>query len=174
MDRGRVDRGDPTAGGLSVGVGIRRVPRLALDAPLDLRLISETLDTTLSAEREAGWELGTSARVGLTPSFHVLAAVGGRTSQRWEGLDLTAGRSWEWKLAGEFHDERDPWTFRFGLGQERQADAPEPRADVLGLGFGWDFSWGIVDLGVAHRSLARATGPRSYEDRVLLTYRLPR
>ena len=170
----RLDRGDSSVGGISVGVGIRRLPTLAVDAPLSQALLSGASDTTLQAEREPGWEVGSSARINLSPSFRALAAVGGRTAQQWEGFDLTAGRAWEWKLAAEYHDERDPWTLRFGLGQERQADAPEPRADVLGLGYGWRFAWGTVDAGLTHRSIDRVTGPRTFEDRIVLTVRSPR
>ncbi|MGH7731938.1 MAG: hypothetical protein ACRENJ_11895 [Candidatus Eiseniibacteriota bacterium] len=171
---GRLGLGDSSVGGITIGVGLRRLPRLAVDAPLSQPEALGLPDTTLLAEREPGWELGTSARIAVSPSFRVLAAVGGATAQHWEGFDLSAGRAWEWKLAGEFHDTRDPWTLRFGLGQERQADAAERRADVLSLGYGWAFAWGQVDVGIAHRTLARATGPRSYEDRVVLTWRTAR
>ncbi len=170
----RFDHGDPSPGGLSVGLGIRRLPALTIDGPLSEALLVGTTDTTLRAEREAGWELGTSARCEVSPALRVLAAVGGRTAQRWEGFDLTAGRAREWKLAAEYHDTRDPWTLRFGLGQERQANAPEPRANVIGLGFGWGFSWGMVDAGLTHRTLDREIGPNSFEDRVVLTVRAPR
>jgi hypothetical protein len=155
-------------------MGIRRLPALAVDAPLSEALLVGTSDTTLRTVREPGWELGSSARIAVSPSLRVLAAVGGRTSQAWAGFDLTAGRAWEWKLAAEYHDARDPWTLRFGLGLERQADAPEPRANVLGLGYGRGFTWGTVDVGLTHRTVDRATGPHSFEDRVVLTFRAPR
>jgi hypothetical protein len=170
----RFDRGDSSVGGISVGLGIRRLPALAVDGPLTAVLLVGTTDSTLRAEREAGWEVGTSGRCVASPSIRVLAAIGARTAQRWEGIDLVAGRAWEWKVAAEYHDARDPWTLRFGLGQERQSDADEPRADVLGLGFGWGFTWGIVDGGLAHRTLHRDIGPRSFEDRIVVTVRAPR
>ena len=170
----RLDHGDSSVGGVSVGLGVRRLPALAVDAPLTQALLVGTTDSTYRAEREAGWELGSSARVAVSPGFRVLAALGGRTAQRWEGFDLAAGRAWEWKLAGEYHDARDPWTLRFGLGQERQSGVPETRADALGLGLGWRTGWGNVDVGVVHRTLARAAAPRSFEDRVVLTVRTGR
>jgi len=170
----RLDHGDPLRGGVSVGLGIRRLPALTIDAPLSEVLLVGATDTTLHAEREAGWEVGTSARCAVSPSLRVLAAVGGRTAQRWEGFELMAGRAWEWKLAAEYHDARDPWTLRFGWGQERQSNAGEPRADILGLGLGWGFTWGIVDMGLAHRTIDRETGPHSFEDRIVLTVRTPR
>jgi len=165
----RLDRGDSSVGAIRVGVGIRRLPALAVDAPLSQVLLVGASDTTLKAEREPGWELGSSARIVVSPSVRVLAAMGGRTAQRWEGLDLTAGRTWEWKLAAEYHDDRDAWTLRFGLGQERQADAREPRADVLGLGYGRRFTWGTANVGLTHRSIDRETGPQAFEDRIVLT-----
>jgi hypothetical protein len=100
--------------------------------------------------------------------------VGGRSSQRWEGFDLSAGRAWEWKLGGEFDDPIDPWSFRFGLGQERQDGVPEPRADVLALGVGWHFEGAWLDLGVVHRTVKREASPNSFDDRVVLTLRSPR
>ena len=170
----RLDRGDSSVGGMSVGVGIRRLPALAVDAPLSQALLTGASDTTLRAEREPGWEMGSSARIMVSPSFRALAAVGGRTAQHWEGFDLTAGRAWEWKLAAEYRDARDPWTLRFGLGQERQAGAPEPRASVFGLGYGRGFTWGTIDVGLTHRIIDRETGPQSSEDRIVLTVRSPR
>lgn len=171
---GRFTRAAEGAGAVSVGVGLRRVPALTADATLSEDLLAGSSDTTFQAVREAGWEPGASARVGVSPSFRVLAALGGRTAQRWEGLDVAAGRVWEWKLAGEFHDARDPWTLRFGLGQERRSDTTEPRTDVLGLGFGWAFAWGSVDGGLSHRTIDREGAPNSFEDRIVLTVRAPR
>jgi hypothetical protein len=170
----RFTRAAPGPGGLSVGVGIRRLAALKADATLSQALLSGSSDTTFQIEREASWEPGASARLAVSPSFRVLAAVGGRTAQRWEGLDVTAGRGWEWKLAGEFHDARDPWTLRFGLGQERRSNTTEPRTDVLGLGFGWQFAWGALDAGLSHRTIDRAAAPNSFEDRIVLTMRAPR
>jgi hypothetical protein len=37
----------------------------------------------------------------------------------------------------------------------------------VALGFGWRLEGTLLDLGVVHRSLARAGQPNSYEDRVL-------
>jgi len=170
----RLDHGDPSSGGMSVGVGIRRLPALTIDAPFSEVLLLGTTDTTFRVVREAGWELGTSARYAVSPALRLFGALGGRTEQAWAGFDLTTGRAWEWKLAAEYHDVRDPWTLRFGLGQERQSNAPEPRAGVLSLGFGWGSTWGIVDVGLTHRTLDRENAPNSFEDRIVLTVRAPR
>ena len=170
----RLDLGDSSVGGTRIGVGLRRLPAIRVDAPLSLPAPLLVPDTTLVGERAPGWELGTSARVHASPSFDVLAGVGGHSAQRWDGFDQAVGRGWEWKAALEYHDARDPWTLRFGLGQERQSDALERRADILGLGFGQAFTWGHVDAGLTHRTLDHATGPSSFEDRIIVTVRTPR
>ncbi|MEK7330175.1 MAG: hypothetical protein AAB113_05165, partial [Candidatus Eisenbacteria bacterium] len=170
----RLDRGDSSAGGYSLGIATRFLPALAVDAPHTEALLTGTTEETLHAERASGWELGGTARVVVRPAVRVFAAVGGRTAQRWEGFDLRAGRAWEWKLAWEYHDVRDPWTLRFGVGQERQSDVPEPRANVIGLGFGWQFASAAVEVGVVRRTLARDAEPNSFDDRVVLSIRVPR
>jgi hypothetical protein len=170
----RLDHGDSSVGGFSVGLGLRRLTALAVEGPFSADLLTGSSSGTMRGEREGGWEAGSSARVAVSPSFRALAAAGVRTAQRWEGFDLVAGRAWEWKLAGELHDARDPWTLRFGLGQERQSGALEPRADVLGVGLGWRFTWGSADVGVVHRTLPRASAPNSFEDRVVLSVHAPR
>jgi hypothetical protein len=170
----RLDHGDSSAGAFRLGVGARYLPALSVDAPHTETLLIGTSSDTLHAERGSGWELGASARVVVRPAVRMLAAVGGRTAQRWEGFDLNAGRAWEWKLGWEYHDVGDPWTLRFGLGQERQSDVPEPRANVIGLGFGWQFASAAADVGVLHRTLARDGEPNSFDDRVVLSIRVPR
>lgn len=170
----RVDRGDSATGAFALGVAARFLPALAVDAPHTEALLAGATRETLQAERESGWEVGGTARVVVRPAFRVFAAAGARAAQRWEGFDLVAGRAWEWKLAWEYHDVRDPWTFRFGLGQEFQSAVPDPRASVIGLGFGWQFSDAAVEVGVVHRSLARDGKPNSFDDRVVLSLRVPR
>jgi hypothetical protein len=170
----RFDRGDSSAGAVSFGLGARYLPALRVEAPHAETLPVGPTNDTLRAEREAGWEVGATARLAVSPAFRVLAAVGGRTAQRWEGFDLRAGRAWEWKLAWEYHDVRDPWTLRLGLGQELQSDVPEPHANVVGIGFGWQFASAAVDVGVVRRTLARDAEPNSFDDRVVLSIRMPR
>jgi hypothetical protein len=70
-------------------------------------------------------------------------------------------------VGGVFHDARDPWTLRFGVGQEQQNGVPEPRAGSLGLGFGYDWEGIVLDLGILHRGIERPGHPRSYDDRVV-------
>jgi hypothetical protein len=170
----RLDRGDSLAGGLSVGAALRYLAPLAVAGPHSESLLVAVTHETVRAERASGWEMGVTARWALSLAFRLFGALGGRTAQRWEGFHLEAGRAWEWKLAAELHDARDPWTLRVGLGQERQAGAPEPRADVLGLGIGWRFAPAEVELGLLHRTLVHEPAPRSFDDRVVLTVRTAR
>jgi hypothetical protein len=168
-----LDRGDSNSRGIRVGLGIRRHPALPADASLSQALLTGSTDTTLSVEREAGWEIGTSARYTASPAVRVLASLGGRSERAWQGFDFAAGHAWEWKVALEYHDARDPWTLRLGLGQQHESDVPEPRADDLGLGLGWRFAHVTTDLGLLHRTLVRTSTPHSFEDRIVLTVRTP-
>jgi len=165
----RLDHGDSSAGAVRVGVGVRYLPAVDMEARHSEALLVGASNDTLHARRDAGWEAGTSASVVVSPAFRALAAFGGRAAQRWDVLDQRSGGGWEWKLGGEYHDPGGPWTFRFGLGQERQSGVPEPRANVLGLGFGWQLPTATIDLGVTHRTLSREASPNSFDDRIVLT-----
>jgi len=134
-----------------------------------IALDTGTTTGPISTSRGAGWEGGVSARVAATEAFHVLAAAGGRSAQTYDGFGVTRGRGAEWKLAGEYHDRRDPWTARFGFGQEHETGVAEPRAGVIGLGAGWQLDTTQLDLGVTHRSFQRSGHPASAEDRVVLS-----
>lgn len=168
---GRFDRGDTLPGAFSVGAGFRYLPALPMDATHAETLLVDTVRTAFAIERAAAWEAGVSGRYVVSPAFRVVAGVGGRAEQRWEGLDLTAGAAWEWKLGGEFSEPAGPWAVRFAIGQEHQSDVPEPKANVLGLGFGLRFATGTVDLGLLHRTLHRDGMPNSFDDRVVLSLR---
>jgi hypothetical protein len=72
-----------------------------------------------------------------------------------------------WSVAGAFHDATDPWTMRFGFGQEIEPGAPEPRAGLLGLGVGWNSEGTRIEAGVLRRSVRRVSRPTSYDDRIV-------
>ena len=154
---------------LTLGGAVRYMAELELTGTETLSSASGTTVNPLSTRRDAGWEGGLSARYVVTDAFHVLGALGGRTEQKYQGWGVVSGRGFEWKLAAEYHDERDPWTLRFGLGQEQQDDVPEPRAGVVGLGFGFRMESTVLDIGLLHRSFERADSPTSTEDRILLS-----
>ncbi len=154
---------------LAIGASLRYVPALSLDGDQRLDLLSGLTVAAITAERESGWEGGASVLAAVTESVGLLAAVGGRTTQAWQGFGVESGGGAEWKLAVEYRDPRDPWTARIGIGQEQQRGVPEPRAGVLGLGIGWTLEHTQLDLGVTHRTLARSGQPTSYDDRVVGT-----
>ena len=163
----RYDSADSGAGRVTVGAALRYLPVLEVTGNQVLTLLSGDSLASLSAERQSGWEGGLSARYFVTPAFSALAAFGGHTEQEWSGLGVTSGAYSMWRVAIQFHDSRDPWTVRMGLGQDQQKDAPEPRAGVLGLGLGWNLEGLQLDLGVLHSSIERSGAPTSYEDRVI-------
>jgi hypothetical protein len=153
-------------GGITLGAGLRYLAELELKGD---ETLNGTTTSPVSTKREAGWEGGVSGRYVVTDAFHALAGFGGKSAQKYEGWGVTSGQAFEWKIAGEYHDARDPWTVRFGLGQEQQSEVPEPRSFVFGLGFGLTFETTQVDLGLVHRSFERGAHPASTEDRILLS-----
>jgi hypothetical protein len=165
----RFDSADSGAGRVTVGAALRYVPALEFDADQVLTLLSGDSVASIPAERESGWEGGLSARYFFTPAFAALAAFGTRTEQEWKGLGVTSGTLISWRTGIQFHDSRDPWAFRFGVGGDHQDGSPEPRAAILGIGFSWDFEGVLIDLGLQHASIDRNDEPRSYEDRVVGT-----
>jgi hypothetical protein len=168
----RYASGDSTLGAFVLGAGVRFVPSLTLDGTQQLSLVLGDSSATVSVERESGWEGGVTGQFWLSPDFQVLASVGGRTAQEWHEFGVTAGPGFEWRVGGEYHDALDPWTFRFGLGQEQQTGVPEPRAGSFALGFGWSLEGTIIDLGAMRRTIERANKPHSFDDRVLLSVRV--
>ncbi len=156
-------------GSLTLGGAVRYMAELDLTGDETLEGASGSTHNVLSTRREAGWEGGVSARYAATDAFHVLGSVGGSSQQKYQGWDVASGPGFEWKLAGEYHDARDPWTVRLGLGQEQQSNVPEPRAGVVGLGFGYRVDSTTFDIGLVHRTFERADSPNSTEDRLLLS-----
>ena len=154
-------------GALAVGAALRYLPSLALDGDQSATLVSGDTLIHVSARREAGWEGGISARCAASPAFLVIASVGARTPQQWRGLDVTSGDGASWSLGGEYHDVRDPWAVRFGVGGERQSGVPESSAGLVGLGFAWKLEGTSLDLGVMRRSIERASSPTSFEDHLV-------
>ena len=153
-------------GGITLGAGLRYMAELELKGD---ETVNGGTPTPVSTKREAGLEGGISGRYIVTDAFHALAGIGGRSAQKYEGWGVSSGDAFEWKIAGEYHDSRDPWTVRFGAGQEQQNDVPEPRSFVVGLGFGLTMETTQLDLGVVHRSFERSDHPASSEDRFVLS-----
>src|SRR5207253_2984736 len=91
-------------------------------------------DAAVTVERAAGWEGGLSVRARPAPALAVVAGVGGRTARDWRGFAVRSGEAVTWSVGTELHDQRDPWTARFGLGEEseRGVPAPAPRSSTRG------------------------------------------
>ena len=155
----------PVAPAVVLGGALRYVPSLELSGQQS----APTLATArpVSATREAGWEGGLSARWTVSAAFRVLASLGGRTAQAWDGYGVSAGRAVSCSAGFEYEEPEQPWTFRFGLGEEQQDGVPEPRAGVLALGVGLKAEALRLDLGALRRSFERAGKATSYDDRVV-------
>jgi hypothetical protein len=158
--------------GLALGAALRYMPELSLTGTQSSDLVSGSSRTPIEATRASAWEGGVSARLDLDPAFHVLAAGGGRGAAEWKGFDVTSGPGSGWAVAAEYHDARDPWTVRVGLGAEQQKDVPESRAALYGVGFGWKFGEVRAEAGLTHRVIDRAGAPNSYDERFVGTLRL--
>ena len=150
---------------VTLGGALRYVPALDLSGEQDSHALG--IAGPASATREAGWEGGLSARVAVTEAFRVLASVGGRTAQVWDGFDATSGRAASWGAGFDYEEPEQPWTFRMGLGQEQQDGVPEPRAGVIGLGLGWKLDDLRLDVGALRRSIVRVDKATSFDDRVV-------
>jgi hypothetical protein len=161
------------AGGLTVGAGLRFLPELAIRGTQDLTILSDTSLIAIGAVRESGWQGGLSLGLQATDAFQFIAGVGGQAAQEWRGFDVVSGRRIAWSIAGEYHDSRDSWSARLGIGRETQRGAPEPRADIVGLGLGWTSDSLRLDIGVVRRSLKRSDHPTSFDDRVLASVTVP-
>jgi len=152
-----------------VGIGGRWLPPLDLSGDDKFVGLSGDSTTSIAITRGSSWEGGLSARVLAGRGFHVIGQVTAHGERAWEGLGLTTGAGGSWSLGGEVRDPEAPWTFRFGFGQEEQHGVPEPRAGLIGLGFGWGFEGTRIDLGVTHRTISRDNLPNFYDDRVIGT-----
>jgi hypothetical protein len=158
---------------LELGAAARYQPSLDLSGTQQLDQIALSSTTPVSVTRSASWQGGLSARVPLGASFRLIAEGGVSDAQEWTGFGVTTGQGSEWKLAGEYHDARDPWTFRFGTGEEEQSGVPEPRAGVYAAGLGWRFKHTSIDLALTHRTLQRPGEPNSYDERIVLGVSVP-
>ena len=164
--------------GFQAGARVTVAPRLTLGGALRyvpaLDLTGERTGPTLataqpvSATREAGWEGGLSARCAVTEAFRLLASLGGRTAQAWDGFGVTSSRAVGWAVGFDYDQAEVPWIPRASVGREQQDGMPEPAAGVLGLGLGWKLDALRLDLGALRRSIQRPGKATSYDDRVVV------
>lgn len=160
------------AGHVTVGASLRWVPELKVDGDQSTD-VGGFKSSTVSATRGSGVESGLGIRYAPTEQVHVMGGIGVRTTQEWRGFGVTHGGGDRWALGVDFHDARDPWTVRFGLGQEAQRGAAEPRAGDVGLGLGWKVETTMLDFALARRTFAHLGGATSYEDRALVGVSVP-
>lgn len=169
----RAELGPQGVNHVTLGAALRFVPELKVDGSHLAQLASGNSSGPVSATRESGYEGGMSARWVATSQLRVFGGVGGHTAQEWKGFGLTRGDGTRWGLGVDFHDARDPWTLRFGLGQDNESGVREPTNGVIGVGFGWDLEGTLADFAVSRHSFSHLGGATSYDDRVLLSIVLP-
>jgi hypothetical protein len=155
-------------GGLTVGAAARYVPELPLSGS-NVSDPSDSTDITFDLTRESAWEGGVSVASTLGQAWRVIAGFGGRSAMDWQVAGASTGQSSQLGLGVEYHDPAEAWTVRAGYGRESNPGSAEPKAGVLGLGFGWTLDHLTLDFGLLHRSLERPDAPTSYDDRVLAT-----
>jgi hypothetical protein len=164
----RVAFGDTAAGAILLGAAARYVPSLALGGEEQLDLVGGKSTRTIAATRKAAWEGGLALRWSPTVAFHLMASAGGRTAQRYDGFGVSRGAGGDWSVACAFHDARDPWIARVGLGGEQERGVAEPRTSVVGLGAGWILESTVLELGILHRGFERSGHAPSTEERVVI------
>ena len=170
----RLDLGPDGVNHVVLGAAVRFVPELTLDGDQTANLVASGASSgPVTVTRASGTEAGFSAGWTATPQLRVLGGFGGRTAQEWQGFGVTRGSGTRWGAGVEFHDARDPWTLRFGLGQEQESGSDEPTNGVVGVGIGWNLEGTIVDLAAIRHSFSHLGGATSYDDRVLLGIVLP-
>lgn len=170
----RLELGPDSVNRVVLGAAVRFVPELTLDGQQEANLVATGSSSgPVSVTRESGIEAGLSARWTATPQLNVFGGFGGRTAQDWKGFGVTRGAGTRWGLGVAFHDSRDPWTLRFGVGQEQEKGSDEPTNGVVGVGIGWNLEGTIIDVAALRHSFSHLGGATSYDDRVLLGIVLP-
>jgi hypothetical protein len=157
-------------GPLVVGAAGRYVPELSMEGTQVLATGVADTTAAVASTLQSGTELGASIRYGAGDAFWITAGAGTRSARDWESFGVRSGQATQWSVAVEYHDPEEAWTVSFGLGQERQDDVPEPRAGMIGLGFGWRWEKSGLDLGVLRRTLEREGLPNSVDDRVIASF----
>jgi hypothetical protein len=170
----RVEAGpEKGAGHLTAGLAVRYLPELSLSGEQNTDLVTFTSHSSVDVKRQSGYESGLSLRYAATSQLRVVGGMGGRTSQDWKEFDVTRGEGFRWGVGLDFHDTRDPWTLRFGVGQESDPGSPEPRSGVVGLGIGWLIETTQLDFGVVQHTFSHLGSATCYDDRVMVTLGFP-
>ncbi len=154
-------------GRFEVGASACWLPELEVTGSEIDVLLTGTSTTPANAKREAGWEGGTSVAYGVSDAFRVMGGFGGRTAQDWTGFGVTAGASYHWAFAGDYHHPEEAWGLHFGFGGDHQDDVLDQSATALGLGGDWTFDKVVFTTSVMRRGLERESGPTSWDTRFM-------
>lgn len=154
------------------GAAVHAVGSLEATGTSVSTLLADTTKTNIDVTRDAAWQAGASARWSLSTLSGVFATVGARGPEKWDTFDVETRMASDWGLGIDYRDPETPYAFRFGIGQEVQPGAPEPRASTLGLGFSWFSGDTIFDIGILHRTLTRGDAPNSSDDRLVGSVRV--
>jgi hypothetical protein len=166
----RVTLGERPLTRFELGASLQRLAELDLEGEAVTATMAFDTTYAVATTRTAAWAGGATLRWHVSEGFRVLLAGGGRGAQRYEAWGVEAGPATHWRVGGEFHDPRDPWTLRFGFGADVQTGVPESRAGVLAAGIGWKVGGGTqLEVGAEHRTVQRTGEPDSGEDHVVLT-----
>jgi hypothetical protein len=155
-----------------VGAGIHYRSDLAVSGTSDSKLAAGDTTFVFDATQAAEWSGGVSARVIVAPATRALAAVSVRSGADWRGFDISTSRGLGWSLGLDWKDPELPWGARFGVGQDSNPDAVEPRSGLLSAGFTWVSGDLVIDLGFLHRNLSREGSPNSADDRAVATVKI--
>lgn len=166
----RYERGSGAPGTVTAGASLRWLPAIDLDGNQELQLAGGDSTASLGGKRESGWEAGLSARVVVAPAIRIIAGGGARTARAWQGFGVTTGRGFEWAVGADYHDAGEAWSARLGVGQSQTQGVPEPRASVVGIGFGWLFGESSLDVAMLRRGLGRPGEPTSFDYRLVVSY----
>ena len=162
---GRARAGRPRAS--TLGGALRYVPALELSGEQELPVARGSRGPS-RPRAQAGWEGGLSARLAVTEAFRVLASLGGRTAQAWDGFGVTAGPRGELERRARLR-RRSSSPGRSASAWARSSRTACPsRARACSPGTGLEARRAAAGRGrcCAARSRARAR-PTSYDDRVV-------
>jgi hypothetical protein len=155
-----------------VGAALHYTSDIAVTGTSESHLLN--LDTTLvvAATHQAEWSGGVSTRVTVAPSTRVVGAISLRTGYDWQGFDFGTSGGTGWSLGLDWKDPELPWGARFGVGQESNPGAVEPKAGLVSAGFTWVSGDLVIDVGLMHRNLRREGSPNSADDRAVASVKL--
>jgi hypothetical protein len=155
-----------------VGAAVHYSSDLSVTGTSVSHLVAGDTTFVVDATHEAEWSGGVSARVTVAPATHMLAAVSLRSGADWRGFDFGTSTGAGWSLGLDWKDPELPWGARFGVGQESNPDAVEPKSGLLSAGFTWVSGDLVIDVGLLHRNLSREGSPNSSDDRAVASVKV--